>query len=178
MVATLVVRSLDAVDLSERRRPCRPPPSLWPATTVLATTRGTDARLNAATRGGRFVERLAERGARDEPLGERIGSPGFAGGRTGFPTWLNHSLTTGHRQRPQHNGSQVVGRSKVQMFVRYGPPQITVASSCCINRSKVAVACGLVPMEAEGLHRGHRREDNPVPSRGNESLEERMNSEG
>ena len=56
------------------------------------------------------------------------------------------------------------------MFVRYGPPQITVASSFCINRLKVAVACGAVPVEAGGPHRGHQREDNPVPSRGNESL--------
>src|SRR5208282_5268298 len=46
---------------------------------------------------------------------------------------------------------------------------ITVASSCCINRLKVAVACGVVPVETGGLHRGHRREDNPVPSRGNQS---------
>ncbi len=55
------------VDRSERHKPRGPPPSLRSATTVLAATRGTDARPNAAIRGGRFAERLAERGARGEP---------------------------------------------------------------------------------------------------------------
>ena len=44
---------------------------------------GTDARPNAATRGGRFAERLAERGARDEPPGRESAAPALPGGGLG-----------------------------------------------------------------------------------------------
>ena len=70
VVATLVVRSLDVVDLSETRKPCRPPPSLCSATTVLAATRVqahgqmpphvADDLRNALQNEGQGMSRLAE----------------------------------------------------------------------------------------------------------------------
>jgi hypothetical protein len=80
--------ALGAVDRSETCKPCRPPPSLRSATAVLAATRGTGARSDAGTCGGRSAERFAERGARGEPPGEESAASGLPRGGLGSPRGL------------------------------------------------------------------------------------------
>ena len=69
-------------------KPCRPPPSRRSTAAVLAAARGTGTRPDAATRGGRSAERLAERGARGEPPGEKSAASGLPRGGLGFPHGL------------------------------------------------------------------------------------------
>lgn len=80
--------ALGVVDARETCKPCGPPPSLGSATAVLAAARGTGARSDAATHGGRSTERFAERGARSVPPGEESAASGLPRGGVGSPRSL------------------------------------------------------------------------------------------
>lgn len=170
--------ALGVVDRSETCKPCRPPPSLRSATAVLAATRGTGARPNAATRGGRSAERLAERGTRGEPPGEESAASGLPRGGLGSP----RGLLAPWRHGIESDLGPTAARSEVNQGL-WGSCDMRLLESQSPRRHASADRTwrwpvGLSEQETEGLHRGHRRTDSPVPNRGDKSLEGRMKHGG
>ena len=129
--------------------------------------RGSDA----ASGGGLSAERLAERRTRVAPLGEESAASGSSRGGLGSPHGLAARWRHGIESDPEPNRGQVGGLSAVLCFVRSRSPRIKIASSCCIRRSKVAVAERLSQQGATGPHRGCRCAESPVPNRGDKGLE-------
>ena len=170
--------ALGVVDHSETCKPCGPPPSLRSATAVLAAARGKDAQWDAATRGGRSAKRFTERGARDEPPGEESAASGLPRGGLGSP----RSLMARWRHGIESDLGPTAARSEVNQRL-WGSCDMGLLESRSPRRDASADRTwrwpvGLSEKETEGLHRGHRRTDNPAPNRGDKSLEGRTKYDG
>lgn len=131
--------------------------------------RGSDA----ATRGGRSAERLAERGARGEPPGEESAASGLPRGGLGSP----RGLMARWRHSIESDLGPIAARSEVNQRL-WGSCDMRLLESRSPRRDASADRTwrwpvGFSEQETEGLYRGHRRNDSPVPNQGDKSLEGR-----
>ncbi len=136
--------------------------------------RGSDA----ASCGGLSTERLAEQGARGEPPGEESAASGLSRGGLGSP----RGLIARWRHGIKSDLGPTAARSQINQEP-WGSSDMRLLKSRSPGRDastdrKWRWPVGLSEQETEGLHRGHRRTDNPVPSQGDKSLEGRTKYDG